>query len=67
MNFKEFVQQCNEKACNGQWGIQEALLCIDIIDKVNDIKITRFGFYSKKKTEIAREEAFQKLLKELQI
>lgn len=34
MTFREFVSWCNERACDGCWGMLEAMVCIDIIGKV---------------------------------
>lgn len=34
MTFKEFVAWCNERACDGCWGLIEATLCIDIVQDV---------------------------------
>lgn len=34
MKFREFVSQCNERACDGCWGMLDAMVCIDIIGKV---------------------------------
>ena len=29
MTFKEFAKWCNERACDGCWGFNEAIICID--------------------------------------
>lgn len=29
MKYKEFNAWCNERACDGCWGIKEAMFCID--------------------------------------
>ena len=34
MTYKEFVQWCNERACDGRWGLLTAMVCIDIIDSM---------------------------------
>lgn len=34
MKFKEFEEWCNNRACDGMWGMQEALVCISIIDSI---------------------------------
>lgn len=34
LKFKEFDSWCNARACDGCWGLIEALTCIDIIEKV---------------------------------
>lgn len=30
MKYKEFNNWCNERACDGCWGLKEAITCIDI-------------------------------------
>ena len=30
MKYKEFNNWCNERACDGCWGLNEAMTCIDI-------------------------------------
>ena len=34
MTFKEFEAWCNQRACDGCWGMLDAMVCIDIIEKV---------------------------------
>lgn len=34
MTFKEFEAWCNQRACDGCWGMLDAMVCIDIIGKV---------------------------------
>lgn len=34
MKYKEFVAWCNERACDGQWSGQMALVCTHIIDDI---------------------------------
>lgn len=46
MKFKEFVKWCDDRAYDGCWGLMEAIICIDIIEKVQKIasgKEKRFG------------------------
>lgn len=31
MTYKEFLNWCNERACDGMWGMQTAEICIAII------------------------------------
>ena len=31
MKFKEFVNWCNERSCDGCWGAKEALICIQVL------------------------------------
>lgn len=35
MKYKEFVAWCNERACDGQWGLRMACACIDIMKQIN--------------------------------
>lgn len=30
MTFKEFTAWCNDRACDGCWGMQTAIFCIEI-------------------------------------
>lgn len=34
MKYKDFVRWCNERACDGCWGLPVAMSCIAIIDEV---------------------------------
>ena len=62
MTFKEFKNFCTERACDGQWGFMEALIYSSIVIDINKIKVKYLGFIpSRKKTEKAREEAWQKV------
>lgn len=56
MTHEEFLNYCEARACDGQWGIDEALLCLGVIEHLYSIKICTFIFYSKKKTKKARED-----------
>lgn len=38
MSFKEFTRWCNERACDGCWGMIEAMACIDIMRDVNKMQ-----------------------------
>ena len=35
MKFKEYVEWCNQRACDGYWGIDTAILCIEIYNRIN--------------------------------
>lgn len=37
MTFKQFKQWCNERACDGCWGMITAMACIDLIQRLNKI------------------------------
>ncbi|MGL5718073.1 MAG: hypothetical protein ACRCX2_34030 [Paraclostridium sp.] len=60
MTYKEFISYCNDRACDGRWGRNEASNCIAIIDIISSIETK--GLFKKRKTEKAREDAWQKLL-----
>ena len=34
MTYKEFVEWCNERACDGCWGMSEAMNCIAVMEDV---------------------------------
>lgn len=34
MKFKEFRYWCNQRACDGCWGMHTAIVCTSIIDEV---------------------------------
>lgn len=34
MKFKEFVAWCNERACDGCWGMNTAVSCIEVMNEV---------------------------------
>ncbi len=34
MTFKQFCNWCNERAADGCWGYEEALICIQAHDKI---------------------------------
>lgn len=34
MTFKQFLEFCNERACDGCWGIDQAMTCIGVIEDV---------------------------------
>lgn len=37
MTWKQFQQWCNERACDGCWGHQEAMLCIDVLRMIRQL------------------------------
>lgn len=41
MKFKEFVNWCNERACDGCWGMLTAMASIDLIQQVRKIPFWR--------------------------
>lgn len=34
MTFKEFSDWCNERACDGCWGMQTAMYCYEIVSNI---------------------------------
>lgn len=38
MKFKEFVNWCSERACDGRWGMLEAIACINVINEIMKIQ-----------------------------
>ncbi|MGL5715206.1 MAG: hypothetical protein ACRCX2_19470 [Paraclostridium sp.] len=60
MTYKEFCDFCNKRACDGQWGMNDALSCIKIVEHINNIKIKKFGIYHKMRTEQVREKEWRK-------
>ena len=51
MTFKEFVEWCNNRACDGLWGIIESMVCIDIISSIR-----KLPFWKRKKAWIEKEK-----------
>lgn len=41
MKFKEFVNWCNQRACDGCWGMLTAMASIDLIQQVRKIHFWR--------------------------
>ena len=37
MKFKEFDAWCNQRACDGCWGMLTAMVCIDLIEKMRNV------------------------------
>ncbi len=57
MNYDEFKEWCNDRACDGQWNVDEAMLYIPIMRAIDEIKIK--GLFKKKATKEARELAWR--------
>lgn len=56
MTFKEFDDWCNERACDGYWGMNMALICAGIIREVYKIPFwKRKKVWNKEYREIAEE------------
>ena len=37
MTYKEFVAWCNDRTCDGCWGMLTAMVCIDIIKQMQSV------------------------------
>ena len=37
MKYKKFVAWCNQRACDGCWGMLTAMACIDLIEKMRKV------------------------------
>lgn len=37
MKYKKFVAWCNQRACDGCWGMLTAMACIDLIGKMRKV------------------------------
>ena len=61
MTYEEFFNYCEERACDGQWDLNEAILCFGVIKHLQKIRVTTFIFYSKKKTRKAREDEWERI------
>lgn len=59
MTYKEFRDYCSERVCDGQWSMQEAISCIQIIEKIDSIKVK--GFFKKRATQEAKELEWRRL------
>lgn len=60
VSYKEFKEWCNERACDGRWSFQDAIVSSQIIDRVERIKIR--GIFKRKQTMEAREKEFRKIV-----
>ena len=58
MTYQEFCDWCNDRACDGQWSMLEAMACSQIIKEIDSIKVK--GFFKKKATLRAREEEWKR-------
>ena len=63
MSYEEFFNYCEERACDGRWGLEEAVLCLGIIKHMQQIRIYTFMFYDAKKTKKAREDEWERMKK----
>ena len=54
VTFEEFNKYCNARACDGQWSAIMAMVCIEVHDKIYQVK----PLFGKKK---ARERKWQEI------
>lgn len=58
MTFKEFTSWCNDRACDGCWGMLTAMTCLDLMATVNKIPFW-------KREKVWREEYEKQILDEI--
>lgn len=58
MSYQEFKKYCNDRACDGQWSMLEAMACLQVIKEIDSIKVK--GLFKKKKTLEAREAEWRR-------
>lgn len=47
MTYKEFSKWANDRACDGQWGMQHIISTIEIYDVMNTVKFFKERFWKK--------------------
>lgn len=47
MKFKEFKRWANERACDGQWGIQHFIATMEIYAVMNKVRFFKEKFWKK--------------------
>ena len=52
MKYKEFVQWCNQRACDGCWGTEEAIVCIEVMGDIQKEPFWRREKVWRKKFEV---------------
>jgi len=53
MSYKKFNDYCNDRACDGRWGMLEAIACVGMIREIEDAVKGKLFFKGK-----AREKAW---------
>lgn len=48
MSYKEFKDFCNQRAADGRWGMSQAMICLNVIGKIES---ENKGFFKKRKKE----------------
>ena len=53
MTFRQFKQWCNERACDGCWGMNDAMFCIELIKTMQKIPFwKRIKVWKKIETQV---------------
>lgn len=58
MSYQDFRKWCIDRAFDGRWDMLEAMACLHIVREIDNIKVK--GFFKRKATLRAREEAWKK-------
>lgn len=70
MKYREFVRWCNERACDGHWGLYEAAACSSIIREVERLPFRKRERYWRENYEIGTVEVIvnptEKKIRELE-
>ena len=67
MKFKEFVNWCSERACDGRWGRLEAIACINVINEIMKIQFwKREKFWKENYEQQVLEEIINPIEKKLE-
>jgi hypothetical protein len=57
MTYKEFKEWCNDRACDGAWGVYQAMTYIKIMEAIDSIHIK--GLFKKRATKKEQELAWK--------
>lgn len=60
MTYAEFRKWCNERACDGQWSMSEAMACISIMKQVESVCVK--GIFKRWANEKAKKLEWERLL-----
>ena len=58
MTFKDFAEYCEINTCTGRWSFFEAIFCAELIKEIYQIKVKFLGINCIRKTNKAREAAW---------
>lgn len=51
MNYIEFINYCNDRACDGQWSMMDAIACSGMVKEVESV--VKGKFFKKRARELA--------------